>query len=148
MCLPRLVVLLLLAIATGLAACNPAYLPVPATGILETEEIEMGAYGSFGYIGRQVRPLGFRGVVANFGVFLRKGVAQGIDWTITADTWGVTTAFGFAQNDEADTVLRGRVGAGWLSAMAGLDWATRLSEGEMTDYAVGGTLVAWIGDAF
>lgn len=144
----RRIALLLFGIALLLAACNPAYLPVPVTGILTCDEIEMGAYASLGFLGREVRPLAFRGVVANFGVYIRKGIADGIDWTMTADTYGVTTAFGFAQNDAADTVLRPRVGVGWMNAMAGLDWATRLSEGTMTDYAVGGTFVAWIGDAF
>ena len=130
------------------AACNPSYLPIPTTGVLSSDEMEAGLYASFGYVGRTVRPLGFRGVIANLGLWFRKGVANGIDWTMTADTFGVTTAFGFAQNDSADTVLRLRVGAGWLSGIAGMDWATRVSKTRMTQYAVGGTAVAWIGDAF
>lgn len=131
-----------------LVACNPTYLPVPATGIATPEEIEIGAYGSFGYLGRKVRPTTFRGLVANFGFFFRKGIYDSIDWTMTAGTYGVTTAFGFRQDRDAETVLRARFGLGWMNVMTGVDWATRVSEGPRTDYAAGGTAMAWVGDAF
>jgi len=143
-----LVAFLLLSFAALFAACNPAYAPVPATGILESDEVEFGGYASFGYLGNKVRPTTFRGVLANFGVFVRKGVADGVDATGTLSTYGVTGAWGFAQDKEAETVLRACVGLGWMNAMMGVDWATRVSEGPRTHYNVGGSATAWIGDAF
>jgi len=131
-----------------LSACNPSYLPITATGVLEANEVEIGGYGSFGYIGRQVRPLGFRGLVANFGVYYRKGVAEGVDWAMTLDNFGASTAFGFRQDIDADIVLRPRVGIGWWSSFLGLDYAQRISEGPRTDYAVGGSMVVWFGEAY
>lgn len=131
-----------------LTACNPGYAPVPVTGILESDEVEFGGYASFGYLGNKVRPTTFRGVLANFGVFVRKGVADGVDATGTLSTYGITGAWGFAQDKEAETVMRARLGVGWMNGIIGVEWATRVSEGRRTDYNVGGSATAWLGDAF
>lgn len=129
-------------------ACNPAYLPVPATGVLEADEAEIGFYGSFGYLGRKIRPTTYRGVVANFGLYFRKGIMENMDWTMTLDTFGVSTAIGIVQDPDNETVIRPRVGVGWMTAIVGVDWATRLSEGPRTDYAIGCSMLSWVGDAF
>lgn len=131
-----------------LAACNPTYLPIAPTGIAEVEEFEAGGFASFGYVGRKVRPLGFRGLVANFGVYFRKGVTDGVDLTITADNCSLNGALGFRQDIDGETVLRPRFGVGWLSTFAGLDYAVRLSEAKDTNYSAGGSALAWFGDAF
>jgi hypothetical protein len=132
----------------ALAACNPTYLPVNPVGIAGVNEFEAGAYASFGYVGRTVRPLGFRGVVANFGVYFRKGVADGVDWTVAVDNCTVNTAFGFKQKRDESVVVRPRVGFGWTSGFAGVDYSWRLSQGKWADYAVGATALAWVGDAY
>ncbi|NLH49821.1 MAG: hypothetical protein GX444_14665 [Myxococcales bacterium] len=130
------------------AACNPTYLPIEPTGIAQVEEFEVGGFGSFGYVGRKIRPVGFRGLVANFGVYLRKGIKDGVDLTVAVDNCSLNGALGFRQDIDGNAVLRPRLGLGWLSGFAGVDYATRLSEGEITNYSVGGSAFAWIGDAY
>ncbi len=141
-------ILVFLTIVGLLAGCNPTYLPVNPTGIVRSDEIEAGVFASFGMVGRKIRPLGFRGLVANFGLYYRKGLMDGVDYTITVDNTSINTAFGFRQDINGDGVIRPRVGIGWMSGIAGFDYAYRLSEGEDTNYSVGGSAFAWVGDAF
>jgi hypothetical protein len=144
----RLFLLLFIGLSLLWGACNPAYLPVTPTGIVESDEVEGGIYASFGSVGRKVRPVGFRGVVANFGIYFRKGVMEGVDWTLAADTTSLNTAFGMRQDIDGNGVIRPRVGVGWMAGVVGVDYAYRLSEGPDTNYSVGGSALAWIGDAF
>jgi hypothetical protein len=144
----RALALAILAVGCWAAGCNPTYLPIAPTGIVRVDEFEAGGFASFGYEGRTVRPLGFRGLVANFGVYFRKGVLDGVDWTMTVDNCSINTAIGFRQDAAAMHVLRPRIGVGWMSAVVGLDYGVRLSEGADTNYSVGGSAMAWIGEAF
>jgi len=131
-----------------LSACNPTYLPVTPTGIAQVDEFEAGVYMSFGSLGRTIRPLGFRGVVANFGLYVRKGVMEGMDWTVAVDNCSINAAIGVRQQRDESAVMRPRLGIGWMSAVFGLDYAVRLSHAEDTSYSVGGAAMAWVGDAF
>jgi hypothetical protein len=140
--------LLFLLAITALAGCNPTYLPINPTGIAQTNEVEAGAYVSFGYVGRNVRPLGFRGLVANFGVYFRKGVAEGMDWTVAVDNCSINTALGIRQTHDASVVMRPRIGVGWMSGFVGYDYAWRVAHGKVTDYAAGASALAWVGDAY
>lgn len=141
-------ILVFLAICGLLCACNPTYLPVAPTGIVQPDELESGVFISIGSVGRKVRPVGFRGLVANFGFYFRKGVYEGIDWTVAVDNCSINAAFGFRQDIDGMGVLRPRVGIGWMSGVFGLDYAYRLSEAEDTNYSIGGAALAWVGDAF
>ncbi|MDP8224181.1 MAG: hypothetical protein P9L99_12535 [Candidatus Lernaella stagnicola] len=141
-------IFIILIIGIFFAACNPTYMPVNPTGVVRSDELEGGVYLSIGSVGRKIRPLGFRGLVANFGVYYRKGVTDGIDYTIAVDNTSINIATGIRQDIEAAGVLRPRIGVGWMSGIVGCDYAHRLSKGEDTNYSIGGSALAWVGDAF
>jgi hypothetical protein len=140
--------LVLFALWAAVAGCNPTYLPITPTGVLQPDEFELGGYVSVGYVGRKVRPLGYRGLVTSLGFYFRKGIYEDIDWTMTLDNFTISTAIGFQQEDELQSVLRPRIGIGWMNGFWGVDYAVRLSEGKTTLYSFGGSMFGWIGDAY